>query len=231
MQYQTRQNMAAQCERNLSVIMSTAMHYSSLRGSDLALHGQSVQMILRHPPRADVHVFDGVPPPYDKTKRMIIPEALRITRLRPGRKYTNLGRMCHEVGWKHWDTVKTLEKKRITKAEGYWAKKKEIITVRFPFLAPSRVFSVFAHLYMLLPTPYKEKGDGCGRQGPEGAEGPEDFGYGREPCPSQVDSPPMKGIFWERSDCAPQTLAREGSSGGVQGGLSPLWSVGARAGA
>mmetsp|Transcript_19774 Transcript_19774/g.14206 ORF Transcript_19774/g.14206 Transcript_19774/m.14206 type:complete len:208 (+) Transcript_19774:17-640(+) len=75
-------------------------------------------------------VFDGVPPPYDKTKRMIIPEALRITRLRPGRKYTNLGRMCHEVGWKHWDTVKTLEKKRITKAEGYWAKKKEIITTR-----------------------------------------------------------------------------------------------------
>lgn len=100
-----------------------------------------------------MQVFDGVPPPYDKTKRMIIPEALRITRLRPGRKYTNLGRMCHEVGWKHWDTVKTLEKKRITKAEGYWAKKKEIITVRFPFLAPSRVFSVFAHLYMLLPTP------------------------------------------------------------------------------
>lgn len=33
-----------------------------------------------------VQVFDGVPPPYDKMKRMVIPEALRITRLRPGRR-------------------------------------------------------------------------------------------------------------------------------------------------
>jgi hypothetical protein len=38
--------------------------------------------------------------------------------------------MCSEVGWKHWDTVKALEKKRITKAEGFWAKKKTVILVR-----------------------------------------------------------------------------------------------------
>ncbi len=74
-------------------------------------------------------VFEGIPPPYDKMKRMIIPEALRITRLKPGRKYTNLGRMCHEVGWKHWETLKTLEAKRKTKAEAFWAKKKTVIAV------------------------------------------------------------------------------------------------------
>lgn len=33
-----------------------------------------------------LQVFDGVPAPYDKKKRMIIPDALRVTRLRPGRR-------------------------------------------------------------------------------------------------------------------------------------------------
>jgi len=75
-------------------------------------------------------VFDGVPPPFDKKKRMVIPEALRVTRLRPGRRYTNLGRMASEVGWKHWDTIKELEGKRRVKAESYWAKKVDLIKMR-----------------------------------------------------------------------------------------------------
>ena len=60
---------------------------------------------------------------------MVVPEALRITRLRPGRRFTNLGRMCSEVGWKHWDTIKLLEEKRKTKSSAFWAKKKELIQV------------------------------------------------------------------------------------------------------
>lgn len=75
-------------------------------------------------------VFEGIPPPYDKKKRMVVPEALRVTRLRPGRRFTNLGRMCSEVGWKHWDTIKTLEAKRKTKSAAFWAKKKEVIQLR-----------------------------------------------------------------------------------------------------
>ena len=75
-------------------------------------------------------VFDGIPPPYDKMKRMIVPEALRVTRLRPGRRYTNLGRMCSEVGWKHYDTIKTLEEKRKVHSGAFWAKKKEMIQMR-----------------------------------------------------------------------------------------------------
>jgi hypothetical protein len=31
-------------------------------------------------------VFEGVPPPYDKKKRVVVPQALRVLRLRPGRK-------------------------------------------------------------------------------------------------------------------------------------------------
>ncbi|NXY11999.1 RL13A protein, partial [Pteruthius melanotis] len=31
-------------------------------------------------------VFDGIPPPYDKRKRMVVPAALKIIRLKPTRK-------------------------------------------------------------------------------------------------------------------------------------------------
>ena len=34
-----------------------------------------------------IKLFEGVPPPYDRKKRMVVPEALRVLRLQPGRKY------------------------------------------------------------------------------------------------------------------------------------------------
>lgn len=53
-------------------------------------------------------VFEGVPPPYDKVKRMVVPQALRVLRLKPGRKYCTVGRLSHEVGWKYQDVVERL---------------------------------------------------------------------------------------------------------------------------
>ena len=50
-------------------------------------------------------VFEGIPPPYDKKQRMVVPQALRILRLKPGRKYCTVGRLSHEVGWKYQDVV------------------------------------------------------------------------------------------------------------------------------
>ena len=50
-------------------------------------------------------VFEGVPPPYDKKKKMVVPQALRVLRLKPGRKYCTVGRLSHEVGWKYQDVV------------------------------------------------------------------------------------------------------------------------------
>ena len=50
-------------------------------------------------------VFEGVPPPYDKKKRVVVPQALRVLRLKPGRKYCTVGRLSHEVGWKYQDVV------------------------------------------------------------------------------------------------------------------------------
>jgi large subunit ribosomal protein L13Ae len=50
-------------------------------------------------------VFEGVPPPYDKKKRVVVPQALRVLRLKPGRKYCTVERLGHEFGWKYKDVV------------------------------------------------------------------------------------------------------------------------------
>ncbi|KAJ5746355.1 hypothetical protein N7520_011537 [Penicillium odoratum] len=69
-------------------------------------------------------VFEGVPPPYDKKKRVVVPQALRILRLRPGRKYCTVGRLSHEVGWKYQDVVARLEERRKVKSNAYYERKK-----------------------------------------------------------------------------------------------------------
>jgi large subunit ribosomal protein L13Ae len=90
-------------------------------------------------------VFEGVPPPYDKVKRVVVPQALRVLRLKPGRKYCTVGRLSHEVGWKYQDVVARygwpsirfeiwwniganislrLEERRKVKSAAYYARKK-----------------------------------------------------------------------------------------------------------
>jgi large subunit ribosomal protein L13Ae len=69
-------------------------------------------------------VFEGVPPPYDKKKKMVVPQALRVLRLQPGRKYCTVGRLSHENGWKYKDVVERLEDRRKTKALAYYERKK-----------------------------------------------------------------------------------------------------------
>jgi large subunit ribosomal protein L13Ae len=66
-----------------------------------------------------LQAFEGVPPPYDRKKKMVIPSALKVLRLKAGRKYCSLGRLSHEVGWKYQDVVATLEAKRKVKAETF----------------------------------------------------------------------------------------------------------------
>lgn len=68
--------------------------------------------------------FEGIPHPFDKQKRTVIPAALRVVRLKPGRNYTVLGDLANEVGWKHQDLLKKLEDKRRVKADAFHQKKK-----------------------------------------------------------------------------------------------------------
>ncbi|XP_074651907.1 large ribosomal subunit protein uL13-like [Tubulanus polymorphus] len=69
-------------------------------------------------------VFEGIPPPYDKEKRMVVPSALKVLRLNPRRKFCVLGRLSHEVGWKYQTVIATLEKKRKLKSKQYYTQKK-----------------------------------------------------------------------------------------------------------
>merc|ERR1712176_95145 len=69
--------------------------------------------------------FEGIPEPYDKKKRMVVPAALRVMRLKPERDFTVLGELAHSIGWKHRDLLKRLESKRKSGASEFYQKKKE----------------------------------------------------------------------------------------------------------
>lgn len=68
--------------------------------------------------------YEGIPAPYDKRKRSVVPSALRVLRLQPHRKFCVLGRLSHEVGWKYQHVISTLEAKRKVKAAVYYKKKR-----------------------------------------------------------------------------------------------------------
>merc|ERR1711981_1317883 len=61
---------------------------------------------------ARLKTFDGCPAPYDKKKKLVVPEALRVLRLRPYRRYSSLGKICSQLGWKHGGLIEGLETKR-----------------------------------------------------------------------------------------------------------------------
>merc|ERR1712110_85452 len=71
-----------------------------------------------------VKAVEGVPEPFDQVKRVVVPDALRVTRLRPGRKYSHLGKLATDLGWGYMDVVTQYEEKRKEKAAEWYAKKK-----------------------------------------------------------------------------------------------------------
>merc|ERR1712037_1058655 len=68
--------------------------------------------------------FEGIPHPFDRKKRMVIPTCLKVLRLRPERRFCKLGDLSKEVGWKHQDLIARLETMRKTKSAAYYEKKK-----------------------------------------------------------------------------------------------------------
>jgi len=71
-------------------------------------------------------IFEGIPPVYQRVKRVVVPQALRVLRLRPGRKYTRLGDLSSHVGWTQDKLVQTLEEKRKVKSAAFYKAKKTI---------------------------------------------------------------------------------------------------------
>ena len=68
--------------------------------------------------------FEGIPAPYDKMSRQVCPDAFRVSRLKPGRRFCVLGRLSHEIGWKQQEVVQRLEAKRKAEAQVYYDTKK-----------------------------------------------------------------------------------------------------------
>jgi large subunit ribosomal protein L13Ae len=74
---------------------------------------------------ARLMTFEGVPDDFVKTKRMVVPDALKVLHSKTYRKTTLLGRISTEAGWKHGELIQKLEAARIAKGAAYYAAKKE----------------------------------------------------------------------------------------------------------
>ena len=74
---------------------------------------------------ARLSTFEGIPAPYDKQSRVVVPAALRTMRLKSIREYTVIGVLSDSVGWKHKELLGRLEAKRKEDSKEYYAKKKE----------------------------------------------------------------------------------------------------------
>ncbi|KAL9658908.1 hypothetical protein QQ045_015570 [Rhodiola kirilowii] len=76
---------------------------------------------------ARLKTFVDVPPPYDKVKRMVTPDALKVLRFQAGHKYCPLGRLSSKVGWNQLDTIKaSLQTEREKKKDRRCTSLKEI---------------------------------------------------------------------------------------------------------
>mmetsp|Transcript_21701 Transcript_21701/g.68570 ORF Transcript_21701/g.68570 Transcript_21701/m.68570 type:complete len:202 (-) Transcript_21701:106-711(-) len=69
--------------------------------------------------------FEGMPHPYDRKKRMVIPQALKVLRLKPERRFCKLGDLSNDFGWKHRELLERLESQRKVQSEAFYKKKKE----------------------------------------------------------------------------------------------------------
>jgi len=74
--------------------------------------------------------YEGVPPPFDRRKRVVVPQALRVLRLAPGRSFILLKRLSTEFGWKHSQVIDRLEAKRKLKAKRWYLKTKALTSLR-----------------------------------------------------------------------------------------------------
>jgi hypothetical protein len=83
-----------------------------------------------------LQVFEGVPAPYDKVKRAVIPAALKVLRTNPSRKFTRVGDLATLMGWSHNELIGRLEAKRKTKSAAFHTRQKALTLLK------SKVFSI-----------------------------------------------------------------------------------------
>ncbi len=75
-------------------------------------------------------VIDGCPAPYDKKKRMSVPQACKALRLKPERKFCVLADVASSAGWKCKELVERLSVKRAERSAKYYKHVKETAKLR-----------------------------------------------------------------------------------------------------
>ena len=75
-------------------------------------------------------VFEGIPYPYDQKRRMVVPDALKILRLKSHRKFCVLGELAQLGGWTKKALVERLEERRKVKSGKFWDLKKKKLDAR-----------------------------------------------------------------------------------------------------
>ena len=91
-------------------------------------------------------VFDGIPFPYDQKRRMVVPEALKVLRMQPHRKFTVLGELAQLAGWTKKDLITRLEEKRKVKSQKFWQLKEKKIQARAKAMKSKEVEKVNTEL-------------------------------------------------------------------------------------
>lgn len=74
--------------------------------------------------------FEGIPYPYDHKKRMVIPEALRVLRVKSTRNTCVLGDIAQLGGWTRKSVVERLEQRRKEKSQKFHALKQKKVQAR-----------------------------------------------------------------------------------------------------
>merc|ERR1712093_430678 len=80
---------------------------------------------------ARLDCFEGIPFPYDKAKRMVAPDALKVLRKAQGGSIVKLGVLSSSVGWKHATNIKELEDKRKERSAEYFVAKKMLTSLHY----------------------------------------------------------------------------------------------------
>lgn len=91
---------------------------------------------------ARLAVYEGIPEPYDKKKRLVVPDAIKVLRMRADRRFTLLGALSKEVGWGYTELVSKLEAQRKVKEQAFYAEKKAAIAQKSKAAASADLSSV-----------------------------------------------------------------------------------------
>lgn len=86
--------------------------------------------------------FEGIPAPYDKVKRVVVPDALKVLRMRPDRTFCLLGELSKEVGWGYTELVSKLEAQRKIKEQAFYVEKKASVALKAKAVAKADLSKV-----------------------------------------------------------------------------------------